>query len=174
MIDIAILRMLHIVFGMLWVGIAIANVVVFHPLARRFFPESNGGNRLLMRLYSESAMPKLFPIAAIITTVAGLYITGRLFVVRGGPWLPTSLGMNVLYFGMIVGLLAFGHGLALGALTAKYARASREVLAADGPTPDQASTLENLEGRLDRSGRISVVLTLVALIAMSSARYIGQ
>lgn len=169
MIDVVILRMAHIVFGMLWVGLAIASVVVFHPLAKQFFPNEKGGNRLLMHLYSKSMLPKLFPVAAIVTTVAGLYITGRLFAASGGAWL-NSTAMGVLYLGMLVGLLAFGHGIGLGTLTAKYAKAARAALA-DGPTEETGNLVE-LEGRLDRSSRISLVLTLVALIAMSSARYI--
>lgn len=171
MIDVVILRATHIIFGMLWVGLSVAAVMIFHPLAAQVAPSEGKGNSWLMRWYAQSNFPRLMPIAAIVTTVAGLYITGRLFAVNGGTWL-SNAGMWVLYFGMLFGLLAFGHGIGLGALTARYARASREVLAADGPTPEQGTSLVDLEGRINRSTRVSLVLTTIALLAMSAARYI--
>lgn len=165
-IDITIVRSLHIIFGVLWVGMAFTMAAIFIPFTR------NTKNReLMMRWFAESNFNKIMPINAIVTTLAGLYITGRLYALNGGGWL-SNTGMIVLNTGMIFGLLAFGHGIALGVLSAKYVRASRAALA-DGPTQGaEGLDIDDLHGRMIRSGNISLVLTFIALITMSAARYL--
>lgn len=165
-IDITIVRWIHALSGIVWFGISFFAVVILHPYALK-----TDKGRFLMQWYANSNMSKLFPIAAILTTVGGLYVTGRLFVAVGGPW-RSELAMNILYFGILIGLLAFGHGIGLGSQIAKYARLSRAVLATGEGSAEQQEELEKKERSVIRSSWISFGLTTVAILCMTLAPHI--
>lgn len=166
-IDITLVRWIHAISGIVWFGVSFFAVIILHPYAQK----SDKG-RFLMQWYTQSSMSKIFPVAAILTTLGGLYITGRLFVAVGGPW-RSELAMNILYFGMVVGLLAFGHGIGLGAQIARYSRSSKEALATAGAVAtDLQESLDKQERSLMRSSWASFGLTTVAILCMTLAPHI--
>lgn len=165
-LDITLVRWIHALAGIVWFGVAFFAVVILHPFALK-----TEGGRFLRMWYAGSRMSRIFPIAAIVTTVGGLYVTGRLFVVSNGPWRDAT-AMNILYFGILVGLLAFGHGIGLGSQTAKYGRLSRAVLENGSATDEQQAELDKQERSLIRSSWISFGLTTVALLSMTLAPHL--
>ena len=158
---ITVLRLLHIAAGLVWVGAAVAVSMMVEPAVER-----SGVNRrrFLGVFYSAAGFSKLIPLAAVITTVAGLLLYGLLSYHN---ILNSGMGL-VLTAGALFGVLAFAHGLfAVWRSAWKYA----ELVETAGD--EQANILQTLEDKLRRNGRISMWLAVVSLVLMAGARYIG-
>ena len=72
---ISILRLLHIVAGLIWVGAAIMMSFYVEPSAERSGADGAG---FLRALYSKTNYARMVPAAAIITTLAGLLLYGMM------------------------------------------------------------------------------------------------
>lgn len=157
---ITVLRLLHIVAGLIWVGAAIVMSCYIEPALER---AGAGGSPFLRALYGDASFPRLIPLAALVTTVAGLLLYGLMSYHEA---MSSSMGM-VLSLGALFGLLAIGHGY-----FAVWRGAGRFATMAASDTPDDAA-LAQLQDKLRRNGRISMWLAVVSLVLMAGARYIG-
>ena len=157
---ISVLRLLHIVFGLIWVGAAFSLSYYIEPTAAASAPE---GGSFLRALYSGTNFRRLIPLSALITTVAGLLLYGLLSYHEA---MSSAMGV-ILSIGALFGLLAFGHGY-----FTVWRRAGRYAAAVGSEKPHDAS-LAQLEEKMRRNGRISLWLALVSLILMAGARYAG-
>ena len=157
---ISILRLLHIVAGLIWVGAVIMMSFYVEPSAERSGADGAG---FLRALYSKTNYARMVPAAAIITTLAGLLLYGMMSYHEA---MNSAMGMSIT-LGALFGLLAFGHGFfALWRGAGTYADLAVNAEA------DEAH-LRALEGKLRRNGRISMWLAVVSLVLMAGARYIG-
>lgn len=154
---VTILRLAHIVGGLIWVGAAIVMSFYIEPTLAEAGTE---GRSIMRRLYNDTNFARLIPWSALVTTLAGLLLYGMLSYHEA---LSSSMGV-VLTLGALVGLLAFGHGWFAGW------RPARGYAATIDAAGDE---LEELEGKLRRNGRISMWLALVSLVLMAGARYIS-
>lgn len=154
---ITILRLLHIVGGLVWVGAAIVMSFYIEPA---LLAAGADGNRILRRLYSTTSFARLIPLSALVTTVAGLLLYGMLSYHEA---LSSSMGV-VLTLGALVGLLAFAHGW-----FAAWRPAQQYAVTSDNDEDMKAA----LENKMRRNGRVSMWLALVSLALMAGARYIG-
>lgn len=162
------LRLAHIVFGLVWVGFGIATAFVIHPMASN---AREGGDKALRMFYGYSAYNKIFPIAAIVTTLAGVIL-----------WLALADGASLIGYsdtgnlamatGAVAGLLAFGHGAgATGRFSAVFARLARAV--EEGNAEAGNAEITEARSKLFLHGNISAVLTLIAVVLMASASSLG-
>ncbi len=157
---ISVLRLLHIVGGLVWVGAAIMMSFFVEPTAAR---AGAAGTSFLRALYRETNLPRMIPLAAVLTTGAGLLLYEMLSY-SGAMGSPVGLVMTA---GASFGLLAFLHGLfAVWRPAQRFANALKS-----SGTAEQA--LAQLEAKLRRNGRISMWLAVVSLALMAGARYIG-
>ncbi len=157
---VSLLRLLHIVGGLVWVGAALLMSWYVEPTAAR---AGAAGSDFLRALYRDTSLPRLIPLSALITTLAGLLLYEMLSY-SAAISSPTGL---VLTAGSAFGLLAFLHGLfAVWRPAGRYANALKIDQAAE-------SELTQLEDKIRRSGRISLWLALISLVLMAGARYIG-
>ncbi len=166
MFDIAFVRLLHILAGVVWVGAGLTAELMILPTVRRLGPT---GAAFFSAFYRFSIFSKVMPVASLTTTLAGLYLYARWFLSAGS--LPFSTtGTIVLSVGALFGLAAFGHGISIGRLSGRFLAAS--IAAGESPTPEQRATLAGLQERMGRSGRVSLILMVIALVGMASARYL--
>ena len=157
---ITILRLLHIVAGLIWVGAAVLMSVYIEPTLEKVGAD---GSKVLRRLYGETGLSRLIPLSALITTVAGLLLYGMLSYHEA---MSSSMGI-VLTLGALIGLLAFGHGIfTVWRNAGRYAG----LVKTDG---SDEKTLSQLQEKMRRNGRVSMWLAIVSLILMAGARYIG-
>jgi len=155
---ITILRLLHIVAGLIWVGAALLMSFYIEPAAHS---SEADGNRFLRSLYSQSNFPRLIPLSALVTTVAGLLLYSLLSYHEA---MSSAMGL-ILSIGALVGLLAFGHGyFTVWRRAGVYAALAIADESGDG-------TLAQLEEKMRRNGRVSMWLALVSLVLMAGARY---
>lgn len=157
---ISILRLSHIAAGLIWVGAAIMMSFFVEPAAER---SGADGARFLRALYGKTKYARMIPLAAIITTLAGLLLYGMMSYHET---MNSALGISIT-LGALFGLLAFGHGF-----FALWRRAGQYGALAQSGAADEA-TLQALEDKLRRNGRVSMWLAVVSLVLMAGARYIG-
>lgn len=165
---IVILRIIHIVAGVVWVGFGAFLTLYLLPAMTA---AGSTASRFYVHLPKKPPIGAVMGLSSILTTIAGLLLYLRIF---GHSILPSPRGY-VLMIGVVLGILAFGHGLmALAPTTGKQEKAISE-LAAAGDNPDQSlvDEVDQLNNKLLRSGRISLVMTVIALVCMAAARHLG-
>ena len=161
-----ILRLIHIITGIAWLGLGAVAAWVVHPVAAK---TDEKGNSLLRIFYGYSSYNKIFPITAIITTLVGLVLWG---MQADGMDLAgfSTTGSMVMGVGVLFGLLAFGHGAgATGRFSGNYAKLARAV--EEGDT-SKSQELAETRKKLFLHSNISAILTVIATVAMASARYL--
>ena len=155
---VTVLRLLHIVASIIWVGSAVLISLYIEPAAEKAGAQGRG---FLRQLYSGGGLPRLVPLSAFITTAAGLLLYAALSYHEA---MNSGMGI-VLTLGALFGLLAFAHGwFALWRGAGEYAA----MLSAE-----EATGLTEIESKMRRNGKISMWLALVSLVLMAGARYIG-
>ncbi len=159
-----VLVFLHIFFGIIWAGGAIATGFFIVPAVIEAGPPGGA----VMAGVARRGFPVLMTIAAVIVVLAG----ARLYMLRFSPeWLVTSQGL-VLTLGAILGLGAFVMGvfvqrplfMRLGALGAAIAASGQP------PTAAQAQELQALRLKLKRLAAVTAWHLLGAAALMSFQR----
>jgi hypothetical protein len=163
----AALRLIHIVAAVAWVGFGLTTFLYIGPAAAS---AGESGLRFLKSFLTGTSYAMMFPIAAGVTMLAGI-----LMYLLNAPSHFTTTGNIVLGIGAIAGILAGIHG---GAVTGRATRALGEALNQHIPPDNQPITTDGLSVLRERAqelashSRISVILAVVALIGMASARYL--
>lgn len=166
MILLIVLRALHIVAAFVWMGFGLSAGLILGSMLAKAKPQE--AHLIARAWYLHSPFTQIIPIAAITTVVAGLVMYG----LRN----PASLVMGttnaqiVLGIGALFGLMAFGHGIAVGRMTGKYTNLAKD--AGDNPNQEQITALQELGLKLGRNGRVSMILMFIALLGMVLPRYL--
>ncbi len=163
-----VLRLLHILSGVFWVGAAWMLAGFVSPTASASGPE---GTKFMQRLMG-GRLPTLISAAAGINILAGFllywrYTNWRLDLITTGAGLGFTLGA-------LAALAAFGVGVGMSKPAADRLGALGKEIAASGkpPSPEQATTIQQLAKRVSDAAAWVAILLAVALIAMSAARYL--
>ena len=163
-----ILRLIHIVAGVAWVGGGAFTVLYAAPSARQMGPE---GGRFMQKLMGNAN--RFFSSASGLTVLSGLalfwFVSGRL----NPGWLVTGQGV-MLTIGGLAGLAAMIHGGAvLGRIGSQMESLGKQMQSAGGPpNPQQLAEMGSLQERQQTQGAVSLILFAVALIGMSIAQYV--
>jgi uncharacterized membrane protein len=156
------LRVIHIVAAVLWVGVAFTATLMIVP-AQQIAGQS--AVAFTKALYGQTPFGRVFAITGGLTVLAGL-----LLYATGSNLHFTNLGNAVLGIGAVAGIAAAGHGSAVGKYSEEYHQAALAV--------DQDEKAENITlmteklAKLKRNSTISLIMVIVALVFMSSARYL--
>ena len=165
-----VLRVVHILAGVFWVGAALTTLLFIQPTARELGPAAGP---FMMHLAGRKRLIDYVLSAAGLTVLAGLLMYWRV-----------TLGLDLDVIGS-----AYGISLTIGALCAIAALAiggsivrpgimatlaiGREVAASGGaPTPEQAAQMQAIQRRSTAAGKAIVPLLIVAVIGMAAARYL--
>ncbi|MBZ0303656.1 MAG: hypothetical protein K8J31_28205 [Anaerolineae bacterium] len=162
-----LLRLLHIVSAFAWVGLSVAVTFYVAPAALK---AGESGLRFLKTLLTRTNFGSIFAIVSGLTTLAGilLYLFGNSMAHF------SQTGNIVLGIGAVAGLLATIHG---GAVVGRSTRALGTALVQQVPetgpiASDVQRTLTDLAATLLGHARLSMVLMVIALVCMGSARYL--
>jgi hypothetical protein len=162
-----LLRLLHIVSAVGWIALSATLVLYVIPSA---VASSETGYRYLKGLFTRTAYTKAIAPVAGIATLAGIL----LYVVGGASSHFSQTGNIVLGIGAVAGLIASVHG---GAVVGRATKTLEKALAnlPEGGGGIAAATMTELNGlttTLLGHARISLILMVVALVCMGSARYL--
>jgi uncharacterized membrane protein len=162
-----VLVFLHVFFGIIWAGGAIAAGLFIVPSVIEAGPAAGA----VMAGVVRRRFPAVMTAAAIIVVLAG----ARLYMLRfSSEWLTTPQGI-VLTLGAILGIGAFVLGVfiqrplvgRMGALAAQIAASGA------GPTSQQAGELQALRQRLQKIARLTALHLLGAALLMAMQRLVA-
>lgn len=170
MITLIVLRLLHILSGILWAGAVVFATFYLFPALRSAGPAAAGP---VMAGLIKRGMMVALPLVALVSVVSGLWLVwlasgGDLAAYArtpSGHWFTTSGGLAILAF--IIGVtVSRPAGIESGRLAAQMATVSdpgeREALGA---------RIAKLQHRNNLALRIVSVLVLLAAMGMAVARY---
>ena len=169
--ELIVLRLIHILGGILWVGTGLFTTAFLMPALNRLGPATAGP---LMGALQQRHMFTVFPVVAVLTILTGIRL---LHIVSGGfarSYFDSPTGQTFLWSG-IAAIVAFilgifvGRpiGLRIGALSASIATLPEEQRAA------RVAEVERLKRRGAVVSTTAMVLLIGAAAGMAIARYLG-
>jgi uncharacterized membrane protein len=165
-----VLRIVHILAGVFWVGSAAFFFFFVEPTAKRLGPQAGP---VMQELMVRRKVPIFITASSGLTVLAGVLLYWRSSGGLDVDWITSAPGL-AFTVGGLAAIGAFAMGLAvikpavdrMGALGA-------EIAASGGPpSPQQGAQLLALETRLRNVGRIDIVLLTLAVLTMATARYL--
>lgn len=169
--DFLLLRLIHILSGIFWVGAAVTMFLFLQPTAQATARE---GQRFMLHLLRNRRFTEVVLASALLTVAAGAILFWRDSNGLQLAWMsrPPGLGFTVGAAAALIGLLLFvlvGYpaGRRLIAVGSRLEAERRP------PTDDEQRTLAGGQRTLKRVGVTVVVLLAIAAASMSTARYWG-
>jgi uncharacterized membrane protein len=164
-------RILHILGGVIWVGSTFLLTVFIGPAAAEVGPSAGP---LMHKLVVDRRVTQTITTIAIVTVAAGVFVYWHNVEIADslGDFLDTSFGL-VLTIGAVSGIAAaFWGSLQVGRKIDHLVEFTDRAIPADGPPPpDVVAELDRRGAELKRNGIVDLLLQLVAVLAMSTARY---
>lgn len=163
--ELIVLRTLHILPGVLWVGGALIMAWVVEPQLRAAGPAVQGpamraiGKQLSLALTAAAGVAILMGFVLVARTPGHGF--GDLFTTSWG-W---AIGL-----GLVVAVVSAGIGSMAGGALRRMDAVGAQI--SGQPTPAQAAEVAGLQARLRTNGRIGSILGVIAVVLMVSARYV--
>jgi uncharacterized membrane protein len=166
-----VLRLLHIVLGVFWVGSVTMLTLFLLPSLGAAGP---AGGAVMQQLTQVRRLPVWMMAAAILTVLSGLGLYWHDSAgFSSSTWLASGSG-RTFGLGGVLAIVAVVIGMAvnnpagkkLGAMMAQVQAAGRP------PSPEEAATIQRLQARLAKAAVTVTVLLLLATAAMALARYV--
>jgi len=163
-----ILRLLHVVGGVLWVGFAVFGTFFLLPS----IAESGEEGSKVMTVLQRRGLFTAFPIFALVTVLSGFWLYAHASSVAPG-FSSSGMGMT-LGFGGICALLALILGMSI--VTPSIKRATAAAQQAAQATANERQALLGLatkhRTRAASAIRIATLLLIIAACAMAVGRYV--
>jgi uncharacterized membrane protein len=166
-----LLRTIHILSGIFWVGTAFFFVLFFEPTIKAAGP---AGGTVMGRL-TLTQFPMVMALSSILTVAAGVL----LYLIDSGGfqinWISTPSGVTMT-IGSVAGIIAFLMGLTIQMpASARMAALQKEIQAAGGPpTPSQIEEMHVLQDKISNATRWEAALMVIAVLGMTIAREVGK
>ena len=166
-----VLRLIHIVVGVCWVGAVVFIAVFLLPTMKAVGPAAGP---VMAHLTEVKKLPSYLMAGVLLTIASGVTLFWNDSVgfksdawMHSGPGLTFSVGGTIA---IIVGIM----GMAINSPTAKKLGALSAAVRASGgpPSAEQAAELQRLQRRLAGAMTIAAVLLVIAAGAMAVARYV--
>ena len=167
----SILRTIHILFGIFWVGTTFFFVLFFDPIIKASGP---AGGTVMGRL-TLTRFNVLMAVSSILTVVVGFVM----YVIDSDglqiTWITTPPGVTLL-LGSLAGILASLVGFTIQMPTgARMTALQKEIQAAGGaPAPAHLQEMQVLQTRITNATRWGAVLMVIAVLGMAVARELGS
>lgn len=161
-----VLRIIHILSGVFWVGAAAVFFFYLEPAMNKLGPDAE---KFTDELVNKRKLPIYFVTFSTLTVVAGVILYWRDF---GG--IATSPIGLALGLGGLAALIAWlGGNLLIPRTIGQLMAIGTEITAAGGqPTDAQRDRMRDTQHRLRLIGLVDIVLLVFAVVAMASARYL--
>jgi uncharacterized membrane protein len=163
-----LLRLVHIVGGIFWVGAMFLMAGFLIPTARA---TGRDGGKFMQHLMLQRKLPVYLASAMLLTVVSGLILYGRLVAATDGAWAGTPPGI-AYGAGGLAAILGAGLGMAISGTAARRLAAIGQSAAQGGPSAEQQAEMTRLQSRMALGSRIAAALLLIASVAMAIARYL--
>ena len=167
---IVILRIIHIVGGVFWVGSALFGALLLAPALRAVGP---GAGPVMNQLVKVRKMPVLMMTSGIATMIAGIWLLMIDSAGQPGVWMRSGTG-RTFAIGGAMAIVAFLLGMAVNMQVSKRLAAIGAAAGARGgpPTPEEQAEVQRLQGRMSVASQAVTLLLVLATSAMAIARYV--
>ena len=163
----SILRIAHIVAGILWAGGALALTLFVAPTMSA---TGDAGKQFAGHLIGKTRFSMYMSVTGLITVVAGSILYGIDSNWFQSAWMMTATG-SVFGIGAFFGIAAFVFGLMLG--NANMALATLGAQIQGKPSAEQATALQALLTRQKMSSQGNMICMFISILCMASARLFG-
>ena len=165
-----VFRLLHIVAGVLWVGSAFLFVGFIGPSAAEVGPSAGP---ILHAAVKKRKVPKVITGLGITTVVAGWILWLRDLNDYGslGDWLGSNFGLVLTIGAVLATIAAFLGALGVGRNVERLVDMSDTVAASGARQRRSKARIEHLGEEIEKHGKIDLVLLLLAMACMATARY---
>jgi len=157
-----VLRLVHVVGGVIWVGALVFIATFLGPSVRDAGPD---GGKVMAQLQRRHIL-EVIPAVAVLTVLSGFWLYWR-FTSGFDP--AVSRSHAAMAYGAGGVLAVIGLGMGLGILRPTMRRAG---MMAQQANPQQAAELQGLQRRGAKTGQIIAVLLVLAAACMAVARYL--
>jgi hypothetical protein len=166
----AIIRLIHILAGVLWVGAAVMLAFFVGPAAGGAGP---AGGVLMDQLVRVRKLPAYMASMAGLTVLAGFGLMWMHASATDGGWMRTASG-KLFMWGALVAIVGFVWGMVMASRLAKRMTARTAALAAAGrpPTAEEQAEISQGFARLSFHTRGAAIVLVIAAAMMAFARYI--
>ena len=166
-----VLRTLHIVCGALWVGSAFLFVAIIGPSAAEVGPSAGP---LLEVAVKKKKVVIIIDALAGITVLAGwlMWLKDGSDFPSYGDWVTSSFGLALTLGAIAASVTMFVGLFGVGRNVERMVDLGGEIAASGGPpTPEQQARMDALGATTKKFGQIDLVLLLIAVVLMATARY---
>ena len=165
-----LLRLIHVMCGALVVGgVVLLNAFIMPAIGRA----GPAGGQVIQQLTQRTALMKYLPSVGGFAVLSGIALFVLDTKMSNGTFASSPMGMTYS-IGGLAAALSLIIGSAMGARSGKEMGSIIAAVAASGgpPTGAQATRIGELQAKMRTGGMISTALILVAIAAMSVARYV--
>jgi uncharacterized membrane protein len=160
-----VLRLIHIVSGVFWVGSSIMFGLFVGPGVQA---TGEAGQKFMAHLVNKAKINARITGAAILTVLAG----GGLYWIDSdgltSAWQHTGPGYG-FGIGALFALVGLFFGIQIGRNTEALVKIGEQVQGK--PTPEQMTQIQAAQKRLGTVGPITTISLILALVCMATARY---
>jgi len=161
-----LLRIIHIVGGVFWIGSAMMSFFFIGPTVAA---TGEAGQKFMGYLINNLKISNRIAAAAGSTILAGV-ILFALDARAGAAWLRSSFAIG-LSIGAGFALIGFIFGLLVGRINKTMAQLGAQMQGK--PSAEQRKQIQALQNQQSTYSRISAITLILAVIFMSIARYLG-
>ncbi len=160
-----LLRIIHIVAGVFWVGGALFMTFFVAPTVGAL---GEPGQKFVGHLMNNLKFSNRMAIASGLTILAGAILYG-LDARAGEAWLQSSFAIG-LGIGAAFAVIGFVFGILVGRTTTAMAQLGAQVQGK--PTAEQMTRIQGMQSQLRTYSIVNVASLLLATIFMAIARYL--
>ncbi len=164
-----VLRLVHILAGIFWVGAIFLVTWFLAPTARSTGPE---GVRFMQQLMLRRRLSLFLFIAMLLTVLSGFILYGRLVAATRGAWAGTAPGIGYGVGALAAVLAAIVGGAISGPAARRMVQLGQQAATGGGFSAEQQVELQRLQVRSTLGARATAGLLAVAAGAMAIARYL--
>ncbi|HZD78948.1 MAG TPA: hypothetical protein VE646_02750 [Actinomycetota bacterium] len=166
-----VFRFFHIAAGVLWVGSAFLFVGFIGPSAAEVGPSAVP---LLTAAVKKRKVARVITGLGIVNVLAGwtMWLHDMGLYGSVGHWVSSRFGLVITIGAVLATTSAFVGSIGVGANVERLVDLSGEIAASGAPpTTNQEQALNRISSALERHGKLDLVLLILAVIAMATARY---
>ena len=157
--ELVVMRVVHILAGVIWAGSAIFLAVVLDPRLRALGPD-------IQRKVTAALAPPLRIVldgGAAVTILVGILLVYRMD--RLDSLLDTNWGLAITV-GLVASIFALASGIAAMSTTKK-------LIGTGQGAADEQADVDSLSAKATLLARITAALVVIAVVTMAAARFVG-
>ena len=162
-----LLRIVHIVGGVIWVGGTLTMTFFIGPTIGA---TGEAGQKFVGHLMNNLKFSNRMSAAAGLTVLAGIILYG-LDARAGAAWQRSGMGIG-LSIGAVFAIIGFIFGIMIGRTTTTMAKLGGQFQGK--PTNEQMAQMQTLMKQQATYSNISAAALILAVVFMATARYLGM